>query len=125
LIGQDRTDTEVDNVTQRRYNATDHVRDNMTSAADEGAIFLRKLLRGEIENTGDNRALAATARGALGAFTRYEATLSARDQTSVVVSKLLAGDDPEEFQRYVKASLPDHPAIREIDLRLEAGGKIA
>jgi hypothetical protein len=104
-----------------RYEAVHHVRDHLIEAADEGALFIRRLLRGEIENTKDNRALAADARGALGAFTRYEATLSARDQTSVVVSKLLAGDNPEEFRRYIRASLPSHSAVREIPLQLEDG----
>lgn len=109
----------------RRYQAVDHVREHLTEAADEGALYIRKLLRGEIENTKDNRALGSEARAAMGAFTRYEATLSARDQTSVVVSKMLAGDDPEEFRRYIKASLPEHSAVRVIDLRLEPGGKTA
>src|SRR6266508_4373200 len=97
----------------RTYEAGDHVRQHMTEAADEGALFLRKLFRGEVEATKDNQQLATHARGAMGAFTRYEATLSARDQTSVVVSKLLAGENPDEFQRYIKASLPGHPAVRE------------
>lgn len=104
----------------KQYDANTHVRDHLTEAADEGALFIRRLLRGEIENTKDNRALAADARGALGAFTRYEATLSARDQTSVVVSKLLAGDNAEEFQRYIKASLPTHAAVREVPLQIAA-----
>lgn len=107
--------------TPKRYEVTDHIRTHLTEAADEGALYIRKLLRGELENTKDNRALGAEARAAMGAFTRYEATLSARDQTSVVVSKLLAGDDREAFERYVKASLPDHAAVREIDLRLTEG----
>jgi hypothetical protein len=107
--------------TIQRYEPTERIRTHLIEAADEGAVFIRKLLRGEIENTKDNRALAADARGALGAFTRYEATLSARDQTSVIVSKMLSGDNPEDFQRYIRASLPNHPAVREIDLRLGDG----
>lgn len=109
----------------RRYKAEDNVRQHLTEAADEGALYIRKLLRGEIENTKENRALGSEARAAMGAFTRYEATLSARDQTSVVVSKLLAGDSTEDFQRYIKASLPTHAAVREIDLRLPESSKSA
>jgi hypothetical protein len=101
-----------------RYRAQDHIRDHLRDAADEGALFIRRLLRGEIENTADNRALGTEARAALGAFTRYEATLSARDQTSVVVSKLLAGDNREAFEDYVRASLPAHPAVRAIPARI-------
>jgi hypothetical protein len=104
-----------------RYQPGDHVRDHLTEAADEGASYITKLLRGAIENTKENRALAAEARAALGAFTRYEATLSAREQTSVMVSRMLAGDNAEDFQRYIKASMPDHAAVRMIDLRLPSG----
>jgi hypothetical protein len=110
-------------MTEMRYEANVHVREHMTEAADEGAIFLTKLFRGAIEANKDNQLLATHARGALGAYTRYEATLSARDQTSVVVSKLLAGENPEEFQRYIAASLPDHPAVREVNLKLVSGAK--
>ena len=102
------------------YRASDHVREHLVEAADESALLLRKLMRGEIDPTKENLQLAQHARGALGAFTRYEATLSARDQTSVIVSKLLAGENPEEFQRYISASLPDHPAVRVVPL-LESG----
>lgn len=103
-------------MTERRYNPVDHIRGNLTAAADEGALFITKLLRGAIENSKDNRALGAEARAAIAAFTRYEATLSARDQTSVVVSKLLAQDNAEEFRRYIEASLPDHPVVRVIEI---------
>jgi hypothetical protein len=105
----------------RQYDATDHVRQHMTEAADEGALYIRRLLRGEIENTKDTRELATQARAALGSFTRYEATLSARDQTAVVVSKMLAGDNVDEFRKYIAASMPDHPAIRVVDLALASG----
>lgn len=101
------------------YEASEHVRDHLIEAADESALLLRKLMRGEIESTKENLQLAQHARGALGAFTRYEATLSAREQTSVVVSKLLAGDNPDEFRRYVAASLPDHAAVRMVPLLTE------
>jgi hypothetical protein len=108
-----------------RYDATAHIRAHLFEAADEGALFLRRILRGEVEPTKDNMQLATHARGALGAFTRYEATLSARDQTSVVVSKLLAGENADDFQRYITASLPDHPAIRNIELRLVVGDDVS
>ena len=93
----------------------------MRESCDEGSIFVTKLLRGALEPTKENLQLGQIARGAQGAFTRYEATLSARDQTSVVVSKMLAGDNTEEFRRYVKAAMPEHPAVREITLRIPAG----
>ena len=110
--------------THTPYEAVNHVRQHLTEAADEGALFLRRLLRREIETTKDNLQLATHARGAIGGFTRYEATLSAREQNSLIVSKLLAGESREEFQRYITASLPDHPAVRVIDLRLEAGASV-
>jgi len=99
-----------------------NIRSHLEQAADEGAIFIQRLLRGEVEPTRENLLLATAARGAMGAFTRYEATISNREQTSVVVSKLLAGDSREDFGRYVAASLPDHPAVRVVNLRLDAGG---
>lgn len=105
----------------KMYDASEHIREHLTQAADEGALFLRKLLRGEVELTRDNLSLATQARAAIGGFARYEATISNREQTSVVVSKMLAGESTEDFRRYVKASLPDHPAVREIDLRLPTG----
>lgn len=100
----------------KRYEAKDHVRTNLLNAANEGALYLTRLFRGEITPDKEALTLGSLAKGATGAFTRYEATLSARDQTSVVVSKLLAGENSEALQQYIAASLPDHPAVRIIEL---------
>lgn len=107
--------------TPKRYNAGERVREHLTEAADEGALFLRKLFRGEVEPTKENLNLATQARGAVGGFTRYEATLSAREQNNIILSRFLAAEDPEEFKRYVKASMPEHPAVRVVDLKLASG----
>ena len=52
----------------KQYSAADHVRSHLVEAADEGAVFIRKLLRSEIEASDTNLQLAAVARGAINGF---------------------------------------------------------
>lgn len=99
------------------YIAAEHVDQHITEAGDEGALYIRKLLRGEVDFTKETPLLLAAARAAVGSYSRVQATQSAREQTSAVISRMLAGDDRDELREFVKASLPEHPAVRILKLK--------
>lgn len=71
--------------------SNEKVVNGLDTAADEALIFLVKAFRGakSMDDPG-NRVLASTAGSMVGAWTRYQATESQREQTDLVRSAIFA-----------------------------------
>jgi len=65
----------------------------LDAVAEESAIFLVKAFRGAVRmDEPENRILASAASSGIGAWTRYEATKSQRQQTDIIRSAIFARD---------------------------------
>lgn len=91
---------------------TTRVERQLDTLAEEGGIFLVKAFRGAIRmDEPENRILASAASSGIGAWTRYEATKSQRQQTDIIRSAIFARDLGGRQIDY----LPDAPEPKQIE----------
>lgn len=82
------------------------VEKNLDTVAEEALLFLTKAFRGAVRmDEPENRVLASTAGAMVGAWTRYEATKSQREQTELVRSAIFVRDLGGKQTDYI-ADLP-------------------
>lgn len=69
------------------------VPDRLDTATEESLMFLTKAFRGAVSLTdSENRVLLGAASATVGAWSRYQATLSAQRQTDVALANMFARD---------------------------------
>lgn len=91
--------------------ATAKVEQHLDTVAEESLLLLTKVFRGSVRmDEPENRILASTAASMVGAWTRYEATKSQREQTVLVRSAIFARDLGGKQTDY----LEDAPAAKSL-----------
>ena len=100
---------------EQRDNDTRYDR-NLRTAADEGAILVRKVLRREIDLDDPATALMVSlAKTAMSAYAKHEQTMTNREATRAHMAGMLASEDNGQVSEYLRITMPDHGVVRRLD----------
>lgn len=87
----------------------------LDTATEESLLFLTKAFRGAVRlDEQENRVLLAAATATVGAWSRYQATESARQQTAIIRANIFARDLGGKPSDYIEdAPLPQLKSVNE------------
>lgn len=96
--------------------------DHLTEATNESLIFLTRAFRGAVRlDDGDNKRLLAAATSTVSAWSRYEATQSAREQTRFAMAGVLARESGKTVGELMQVTMPQHSVARQLGAGSDEG----
>jgi hypothetical protein len=88
---------------------------NLTEAANESLMFLTKAFRGAVRlDEGESKRLLHAATATVGAWSRYEATQSNREQTRMAMAAMLAREEGGSTLQWMRRTMPNHSVVRSL-----------